>query len=155
MSASQQLCCSSLGTNLRIHAVLQPQLLSLCRGCGGRQLILSPAAAGRNVLRPFRRGAPMSILQIGFVVRRFCPSDCLSVELRGSARMGTFWRCRPDWRVACCATHRQLGGARIIRQKLAEAQITAGPRSSETAFGRSFYYRPFAAALPSGIQERR
>jgi hypothetical protein len=45
------------------------QLLSLYRGCGGGQLILSPAAAGRNVLRPFRRGAPMSILQIGFVVR--------------------------------------------------------------------------------------
>jgi hypothetical protein len=41
--------------------------------------------------------------------------------------MGTFWRCRPDWRVAGCAIHRQLGGARIFRQKLAEAEVAATP----------------------------
>jgi hypothetical protein len=50
--AFAKVCCSSPGTDLRIHTVLQPRLLSLYRGCGGffRQLILSPAS--RSAIMP-------------------------------------------------------------------------------------------------------
>jgi hypothetical protein len=83
----------------------------------------------------------MNILQIGFVVRSGLSALVIAFLLSYEARheWGLSAVAVPDWRVACCATHRQLGGARIIKQKLAEAQITAGPRSSETAFGRFFY----------------
>jgi hypothetical protein len=48
----------SLGNDLRTPHCLQLQLSSLHRGTAAflNNFILSPAAAGRNVLRPFQRG---------------------------------------------------------------------------------------------------
>src|ERR1039458_4608625 len=88
----------------------------------------------------------MSILQIGLFVLSGVSALVIAFLLSYAAHY--------EWGlsgVAGCATHRQLGGARIIRQKLAEAVITAAPRSSGTAFGRSLCHRRFARALPSGI----